>query len=640
MRRIHVVGAMMALLGSGLAVAISGSAGAAGPSRQLLPAGTVNVSALVTAAGAEGLAPLEVRPAGGSPEGQEEGGDEEGGPGIPVRGTRVKPAGPEMKLTFAAINHRDQRLADGGNQFSVEPPDQGLCVGPNHVLEIVNTGVRAFDKSGHAVIPTLSLNKFFGLPSAFIRPSGPFGPNVFDPACHYDSDTGRYFVIADDLGQDPTDGSLTGKNLIDLAVSTSSDPTGSWKVYRLPIQNDGTDGTPNHHCDLGPCFGDYPHIGADANGIYISTNEYALFGDGYNGAQIYAISKRALAAGSSAPNVVAFESPALGPFRSFTVWPAISPVGKASKQANGTEFLLSSTLGDGSETGNTAATEDRIGVWAISNTRSLDSATPNLTLTNKLIKAATYSVPPASEQKDGPAPLRDCLNDRSDLFDVGVGCWALFVNEQPTQLEQLAHLDSLDGRMQQTVYADGTIWGAMGTAVDVANPKVGDGHRAGVLYVGVDVSNENGRLKAEVEETGYIASDGNDITMPALGVSRSGKVVMGVTVTGTDRYPSAGYVIVSDDGDKGVVKVAADGKGPQDGFTGYGNIVGFPPRPRWGDYGAAAMDGDTIWFANESIEQSCTLDQYLSGALGSCGQTRTALANWATRITAVSLKDR
>ncbi len=30
---------------------------------------------------------------------------------------------------FNGVNHRDQRLANGGNQFSVEPPDQGMCVG-------------------------------------------------------------------------------------------------------------------------------------------------------------------------------------------------------------------------------------------------------------------------------------------------------------------------------------------------------------------------------------------------------------------------------------------------------------------------------------------------------------------------------
>ena len=46
----------------------------------------------------------------------------------------------------------------------------------------------------------------------------------------------------------------------------------------------------------GPCFQDYPHIGADANGVYVTTNEYDLFGPSYSAAQIFAFSKAQLAA--------------------------------------------------------------------------------------------------------------------------------------------------------------------------------------------------------------------------------------------------------------------------------------------------------------------------------------------------------
>ena len=38
--------------------------------------------------------------------------------------------GAELGLNFSGLNFFNQRFdADGGNQFSVEPPDQGLCVG-------------------------------------------------------------------------------------------------------------------------------------------------------------------------------------------------------------------------------------------------------------------------------------------------------------------------------------------------------------------------------------------------------------------------------------------------------------------------------------------------------------------------------
>jgi hypothetical protein len=118
---------------------------------------------------------------------------------------------------------------------------------------------------------------------------------------------------------------------------------------------------------------------------------------------------------------------------------------------------------------------------------------------------------------------------------------------------------------------------------------------------------EEGSLKeAEVKKSGYVAIRNNDVTYPAVGVSDSGKVVMAATVTGDDHYPSASYTVLSDN--KPTVRIISEGVGPHDGFTGYVAFVGDPPRTRWGDYGAVAMDGDTLWLASESIEQSCTLD--------------------------------
>jgi hypothetical protein len=74
---------------------------------------------------------------------------------------------------------------------------------------------------------------------------------------------------------------------------------------------------------------------------------------------------------------------------------------------------------------------------------------------------------------------------------------------------------------------------------------------------------------------------------------------------------------------------------PTSTFTSYKAFVGDPPRTRWGDYGAAVTDGEHIWIASEWIAQTCTLDEYLTTPIGSCGGTRTAFANWSTRLTLV-----
>src|SRR3982751_1481726 len=81
---------------------------------------------------------------------------------------------------------------------------------------------------------------------------------------------------------------------------------------RVPVQNDGTEGTPNHHCNpadnpragnqttnTNACTAAYPHIGADANGFYVTANEYDFYGDEFQSSNIYAFSKRGLEAGDA-----------------------------------------------------------------------------------------------------------------------------------------------------------------------------------------------------------------------------------------------------------------------------------------------------------------------------------------------------
>ena len=110
------------------------------------------------------------------------------------------------------------------------------------------------------------------------------------------------------------------------------------------------------------------------------------------------------------------------------------------------------------------------------------------------------------------------------------------------------------------------------------------------------------------------------------------------TVMGQDFYPSAGYVRIDAAGNVGAIHIAAPGLGPDDGFTSYKAFVGDPPRTRWGDYGAAVTDGNNLWIASEYIGQTCTYAQYYPNPpslanFGSCGGTRTTLANWYTRLT-------
>jgi hypothetical protein len=553
-------------------------------------------------------------------------------PGTPGRGltataTKSK-SKPQLVRSFDGLNHRDQRTANGGNQFSVEPPDQGMCAGNGFVMESLNDVLRVYDRSGNAQIGVVDLNTFYGYPPAINRTTGVFGPFVTDPSCYFDPDTQRWFNVVLTLDVNPTNGAFLGPNHLDLAVSNSSNPTGSYTIYRIPVQDDGTQGTPNHNCAGGPCIGDFPHLGADRNGFYLTTNEYPFFADGFHAAQVYAFSKAALASGAASVAMTQIDTVgAVAGNPGFTVWPATSPASAYAGDLGGTEYFLSSMA---AEEANGSGTDNRIALWALSNSSSLNTANPAITLRNSIVPVTAYSQPPKADQKPGSIPLGDCINDTTTPTPLGTGCWRLLFTAEPAHNEVESRLDTSDTRMQQVVFANGRVWGALGTAV-----SVGGATKAGTAFYVVRPQITAASLSGRLDNQGQFGVAGNHLSYPTVGVTASGRGVITFTLVGADHYPTAAFAGLDASLGAGPVQIAREGLGPSDGFTSYKAFVGSPPRTRWGDYGASAVDGDSIWIASEYIAQTCTLTQWLSGSIGSCNGTRTALANWGTRISLV-----
>ncbi|WP_049620900.1 hypothetical protein [Frateuria defendens] len=521
-------------------------------------------------------------------------------------------ANPELLGGFDGLNFHDQRYANNGNQFSVEPPDQGLCVGNGFVMESVNDVLAIYDTAGHKLVGPVDLNTFYGYPAAINRSTGAYGPFITDPSCYYDAGTRRWFQVVLTLDRVGTTSALAGPNHLDIAVSQTADPTGAWNIYHLPVQNNGTQGTPDHGCEDGFCLGDYPHIGADANAFFITTNEFSLFGPGFYGAQIYAISKRALAAGAASPNVVLFNGgdPSV-PAPAFTVWPAISSGGQYAGVQGGTEFLLSSDA-----VFYDSGRSNTLWLWAVSNTRAIDTAPLSLKLKVSPLTVREYAVPTSlAQQKPGSAPLRDCF--------ATPGCAPTYLGYPTIVYPTPRPMAVNDSRMQQVSYANGKLWGTLDTDVVLADGS----HGSGINYFVIDP------LVRGVFANGTLALPDANLTYGAAAVTQSGRGVIAFTVVGPNDHPSAGYAGLDAKLGAGSVHIAAAGAGPWDGFTGIPYLGG--DRPRWGDYGAAAADGNTIWTASEYIAQTCTLAEYLSPPLFQCGGTRAALGNWATRISSI-----
>ncbi|MHB8588777.1 MAG: hypothetical protein ACYDA0_07990 [Candidatus Dormibacteraceae bacterium] len=545
---------------------------------------------------------------------------------------------PQLLASFDGLNHFAQRNANGGKQFSLEPPDQGLCAGNGLVLETVNDVMAVYDSSGNKLEGPVDLNTFYGYIPAIDRAARVRGPFITDPSCYFDVATQRWFHVVLTLDVDPNTGAFLGPNHLDLAVSQSADPLGTWNIYKIPVQDDGTAGTPNHGCTLngpdsgiGPCLGDYPHIGADANGFYITTNEYSFFGPEFKAAQVYALSKQTLAAGSPNVSVTQIDTTNMvrGKQAGFTVWPAEVPNGQFDASRDGTEFFMSSNAADEVNPLQNRTSNDLI-VWALTNTRSLNSDHPDISLTNTAVRVGIYAAPPLSNQKVGPTPLRDCINDTTVPVGGKLGCWRLLLGREPAHNEVESVIDSNDTRMQQVMFADGMLFGALDTAL-----KINGRTQAGIEWFAVRPHLTSDRVHAQVAHQGYVGMADINLTYPALGVNENGVGAMAFTLLGTNDFPSAAYASFDAKSGVGSIHVAAAGVGPDDGFTGYAAFVGSPPRTRWGDYGAAVVDGSKIWIASEYIGQTCTFAQWLADM--TCGGTRTAFANWDTRITKLAI---
>jgi hypothetical protein len=392
--------------------------------------------------------------------------------------------------------------------------------------------------------------------------AGPFNVNrlfdegfkqfTSDPRCYFDKSTNTWFAIILFINATGT------RARTDVAVNPTGDPTTPWTVYHIDATDDGTNGTPNHAgC---PCLGDQPLLGIDHNNVYISTNEFSILGTAFNGAQIYAISKSQLVALSKSVNFVHFDNLSIGGAIATSVQPAIT---------NGTpraEYFMNSLDPNGTF-------DNRLGVWAITNQNAVSMGDiPNLS--SVVITSEPYGVPPGAIQQ---------------------GATSL--------------LDSGDDRMQQVQFINGSLWGALDTAVTIPNDPAS---RAGAAWFNV-TPHLNGAVigGANINKQGYVALNGNYLLYPAIQASSQGTAAIVMTLSGPTFFPSAVYTVLQQ-GQKsfGTVHVAAPGTGNYS-----------PQSTRWGDYSWAIIDpnGKSFWMATEYIPPLSS-------------QTPDGLQNWGTRV--------
>ncbi|MGH9776552.1 MAG: hypothetical protein ACRD50_16595 [Candidatus Acidiferrales bacterium] len=492
------------------------------------------------------------------------------------------------EFTVNGLDNIDNSSATSGLLFGgdLEPPDQGLCAGNGFVIEAVNNVFAVYDQSGNQLSIDVPTAPFFDVPNSFIS----------DPRCYYDPTDGRFYFTETDVEDFDIAPPLT-RSFIVLAVSEDANPFDGFDLLAVDTSDDGLNGTPKHVGCPGPltgfpCFGDQPLIGADKFGFYITTNEFNLLEPFFNGAQIYAFSKADL---EGLPNLsfaqpeVHFANLSVGGGLAASVQPATSPVAGGGEPNEGTEFFLSAL-------NRNFTSDNRIGVWAMTNTESLNS-TPNLALQNIVVKVKPYEEPGSAAQEADPddIPLGQAIGDPEETLSAD------------------------DNRMQQVVFSGERLYGALtGTIFD--GTEFVDGIETFVL----EPSFHSGLLKAKLDANQNITVEGQNLIYPAIGITEDDLGAMTFTIAGPNFFPTAAFLRVNSGGATGLVHIIAQGQDPDDGFTGY---AGIPSNQvfagRWGDYSAAVADGEhNVFIATE----------YISGV------RRDLFVNWATSMSEVKVK--
>lgn len=178
--------------------------------------------------------------------------------------------GPVKQTDFFALD----------NISGVSPPDPTGDVGPNHYVAMTNLSYAVLDKTGNILFgPAANNTLWSGFGGACEN------ENSGDPIVLYDQISDRWLL---------SQFTSAGPDYYNcVAVSTSSDPTGSY--YRWAIRNNGSGS------DL---FPDYPKYGVWSDGFYISTRDFSS--SSYAGVGVYALERDDIVNGNPNPTIIYF----------------------------------------------------------------------------------------------------------------------------------------------------------------------------------------------------------------------------------------------------------------------------------------------------------------------------------------------
>ena len=267
---------------------------------------------------------------------------------------------------------------EGIPQTAWRPPDNTCAVGPNDVMLAVNTDLSIYDRNGNLKVRWANMTPLF-------RNVLPTGATLFDPKVAYDHYARRWIVVIAARRNSPAG------TWIMVGVSQTSNPQGAYWVWALDASLDGSNPSNN--------WADYPMLGFDTQGIYISTNQFQM-GGSFRYAKLRILNKAELYAGGNGPNhfISWFDYWDLrNPDNSqaFTIQPAIHFRGTGG---NPPAYLVNALWPGG----------DTLTLWKLTNPIGFWTGGA-ATLTRDDVDCRRYELPPDAEQPD--STVRIANND-------------------------------------------------------------------------------------------------------------------------------------------------------------------------------------------------------------------------------------
>ncbi len=181
-----------------------------------------------------------------------------------------------MPATLTNFDGVGQGFSGPQGSFTVNsaPPDTNGDVGPNHYVQVVNTDLAVFSKTGTVLYGPVPINTIWSGFGGLCQTD-----NDGDPVVLYDPIADRWVV-----SQFAVSGTTTGY-LQCVAVSKTPDPTGAWNRYSF---------------SYGSSFPDYPKMGVWPDAYYETFNMFNSAGTSFLGGKVCAYDRAKMLAGAAA----------------------------------------------------------------------------------------------------------------------------------------------------------------------------------------------------------------------------------------------------------------------------------------------------------------------------------------------------